>query len=332
MIKEQVTTEILNKMQLLLDNDQLIQLKDTVYIVLCQYDITPQKELPREVDDNWIFVLHEYLSAKAFEGKSEGTIKQYKYELGHLLSYINTDISKITSSNILEYLQNYKKIHNVGNQYLENKRLVYSAFFTWLHKKGKIPANPMVNINRFKIEEKIKKPFTDEERELLLLNANTIRDKAIMEFLYSTCVRVSELVSIDITDIRFVERDLVVYGKGAKERIVYINPRSNVYLQMYLRSRTDDNPALFVSTKKPHTRLTKSGIESMIRETGRRAGVEKAHPHKFRRTGATNASNRGMPIEEVAVMLGHKKLETTKMYCSIKQQSVKYHHDKYLSA
>lgn len=329
---EQVITEILNRMRPLLNDSQAENLKETVYIVLCQYDLNSKQTLPREVKDNWIVVLHEYLSAKTFEGKADATIKQYKYELEHLLSYINADIPNITSGDILEYLQNYKRIRKVGNQYLENKRLVYSSFFSWLHKKGKIPANPMSNINRFKIEEKIKKPFSDEERELLLLSAKTIRDKAIMEFLYSTCVRVSELSSVNVTDIRFVERDLIVYGKGAKERIVYINPRTNVYLQMYLRSRTDDNPALFVSNKKPYNRLSKSGIETMIREAGRRAGVKKAHPHRFRRTGATNASNRGMPIEEVAAMLGHKKLETTKMYCTIKQESVKYHHDKYLSA
>lgn len=331
-MSQQMISEILNQMQSSLNNDQINKLKEVIHMVLCSYDVRQKKELPMEIHDNWMLHLRNYLSEKAFEGKSDGTIKQYNYELQRLLSYINKDVKTIATGDILEYLQKYKAIRSVGNQYLENKRLVYSSFFSWLHRKGIISTNPMININPFKIEEKVKKPFSDEERELLLLNAKTIRDKAIMEFLYSTCVRVSELASIDVTDIRFVERDLVVYGKGSKERIVYINSRTNVYLQMYLRSRTDDNPALFVSLKKPHNRLTKSGIETMIRETGRRAGIEKAHPHRFRRTGATNASNRGMPLEEVAAMLGHKKLETTKMYCTIKQQSVKFHHDKFLSA
>ena len=190
----------------------------------------------------------------------------------------------------------------------------------------------MVLVEDIKVEKKLKKPFTDEERELLLRNCETLRDKAMMEFLYSTAVRVSELAALNKDDIRWTTKDLVVFGKGSKERTVYINDRTNMYMKEYLETRKDDNEALFVSLRSPHERLSKTGIEDIIRRTGKRAGVEKAHPHRFRRTAATNALNRGMPVQEVAQLLGHAKLETTMVYCSVDQAGVKYHHQKYLSA
>ena len=331
-MKEHLTMEIVNLMMPHLNNEQIITLKHSIYMVLQNYDISEHRKLPAVYKPNWHSSLKRFLDTKEFEGKSHETIKQYQYELNHLLSYLAKNVEDIDDSDISNYLLQYKIVRKISNQSLENKRLIYSSFFTWLHVRGAIPSNPMRNIPPFKIEKKIKKPFSDEERELLLMNAKHIRDKAMMEFFYSTCVRVSELAAINIADIRFSERDLVVYGKGAKERIAYINSRALVYLEMYLKSRTDNNPALFVSLNSPHNRLTKSGIELAIRRAGRRAGVANAHPHRFRRTGATNASNRGMPIEEVATLLGHEKLDTTRRYCTVKQQSVKYHHEKYLSA
>ncbi len=329
-MKEKIIIKVLKEMKPNLSNNQLEQLEEVLFITLSFYEGNVKE--PAAESDTWKIQLDNFLSNKIFEGKSQGTIKQYRYELEQLLSTICKDVMYIKSADILEYLKKYKREKKIGNQSMENKRLIYSSFFSWLHKNGLILLNPMMNIARFKVEQKIRKPFSDEERELLSINASNIRDKAIMEFLYSTCVRVSELSSINIKDIRFAERDLVVYGKGAKERIVYINSRTSVYLQLYLKSRTDNNPALFVSLKKPYNRLTKSGIEAMVHNIGQKANVSNAHPHRFRRTGATNAANRGMPIEEVAAMLGHQKLETTKMYCTVKQQSVKFHHDKYLSA
>ena len=332
-MKEKIIIKVLQEMKPNLSNSQLKQLEEVLFVTLSFYGSNRNgKEPDAGFDNSWQIQLDDFLSNKIFEGKSQGTIKQYRYELEQLLSTLSKDVMYIESADILEYLKKYKREKNIGNQSMENKRLIYSSFFSWLHKNGLILLNPMTNITRFKVEQKIRKPFSDEERELLSISATNLRDKAIMEFLYSTCVRVSELSSINIKDIRFAERDLVVYGKGAKERIVYINSRTSVYLQLYLKSRTDDNPALFVSLKKPHNRLTKSGIEAMVHNIGKKANVSNAHPHRFRRTGATNAANRGMPIEEVAAMLGHQKLETTKMYCTVKQQSVKFHHDKYLSA
>mgnify|MGYP003213173504 FL=1 len=190
----------------------------------------------------------------------------------------------------------------------------------------------MVLVEQIKVEKRIKRPFSDTDREMLLRNCKVLRDKAMMEFLYSTAVRVSELKNLNIEDIRWGTKDLIVYGKGGKERTVYLNERTHMYLQEYLQSRTDNNPALFVGVRKPYNRLTKTGIEDMIRRTGRRAGVEKAHPHRFRGTALTNALNRGMPLQEASIFAGHAKTETTMLYCTVDQESVKYHHKKYLSA
>lgn len=189
----------------------------------------------------------------------------------------------------------------------------------------------MAQVEQIKVEKKIRKPYSDTEREKMLRNCRTLRDKAMLEFLYSTAVRVSELAALNISDVRFGTRDMIVFGKGAKERVVYLNERSNLYLLEYLEGRTDSNPALFVSERAPHRRLTKSGIEDIVRKTGQKSGVH-AFPHRFRRTAATNALNRGMPVQEVAKLLGHSKLETTMEYCTVEQESVKFHHGKYLSA
>lgn len=189
----------------------------------------------------------------------------------------------------------------------------------------------MALVEQIKVEKKIKKPYTDEERERMLMNCNCIRDRAIMEFLYSTAVRVSELTALNREDIRFTSKELTVFGKGAKERVTYLNERSHRYLKEYLDSRTDDNPALFVSRKTPHQRLSKNGIEDIIRRIGRQADIH-AYPHRFRRTAATNALNRGMPVQEVALLLGHEKLETTMLYCTVAQEKLKTDHEKYLSA
>ena len=227
---------------------------------------------------------------------------------------------------------NYKNIREVKNSTLKGVRAVYSSFFVWLRDRDRVRRNPMVLVESIKVEKRVKRPFTDTEREQLLRSCATIRDKAMMEFLYSTAVRVSELASLNRDDIRWSSKDLIVYGKGGKERTVYLNERTNMYLQEYLQSRADNNPALFVGLKSPHNRLSKAGIEDMIRRTGERAGVEKAHPHRFRGTSITNAINRGMPLQEASIMAGHAKTETTMLYCSVDQESVKYHHKKYLSA
>lgn len=331
-MKEQIINRILCCMQEILGETELSELKNVLHNVLCTYKVETEYQELMVTNNNWENELEEYLMSKTLEGKSKETIKRYKYELQRLLSYINKSVIDITDGDISNYMRVYKSIRQISNQTLKNVRAIYSGFFIWLRDRNKIPKNPMVLVEDIKVPKKIKKPFSDEDRELLLRNCNSLRDKAIMEFFYSTAVRVSELVALNRDDLRFTTKDLIVFGKGGKERTVYLNDRTNMYMKEYLESRTDNNPALFVSIRNPHERLSKTGIEDIIRRIGKRAGVEKAHPHRFRRTAATNALNRGMPVQEVAQLLGHAKLETTMVYCTVEQESVQFHHKKYLSA
>lgn len=328
---EQKIMEVLRKMQTILEEESLKELKNVLYMVFSGCEIVLQTEL-QVVDDSWRTDLEDYLMSRALEGKTAETVKRYRYELTRLLSYINKPVANITDGDISGYLRAYKSIRKVKNSTLKGVRAAYSSFFGWLRDRDRVRRNPMVLVEQIKVEKRIKRPFSDTDREMLLRNCKTLRDKAMMEFLYSTAVRVSELKNLNIEDIRWSSKDLIVYGKGGKERTVYLNERTNLYLQEYLQSRTDNNPALFVGTRKPYNRLTKVGIEDMIRRTGRRAGVEKAHPHRFRGTALTNALNRGMPLQEASILAGHAKTETTMLYCTVDQESVKYHHKKYLSA
>lgn len=200
-----------------------------------------------------------------------------------------------------------------------------------MHDEGLINQNPMKRIERIKSEKVIKKPFSDEEMEKLRMNCNKERDLAIIEFLYSSGVRVSEAVKLNRDQINFQSQDCIVFGKGAKERIVYLNSKACIHLKMYLETRTDNNPALFVGVKKPYNRLQKEAIEAIVRNLGRNAGIEHTHPHRFRMTLATNAINRGMPIQEVKEMLGHEKIDTTMIYCMVSQDNVRLSHGKYVA-
>ncbi len=330
-MKEQLINRVLYCMQDILEEEQLRELRGTLQNVLCTYRVEKERGELQVINDSWHSDLEDYLMAKALEGKSPATVGRYRYELSRLLSYINKAVANITDADISGYMRAYKRIRGICNQTLKNIRAVYSSFFVWLRDRNRIGENPMALVEQIKVEKKLRKPYTDTERELMLRNCKTIRDKAILEFFYSTAVRVSELAALNRGDIRFSSKDLTVFGKGAKERVTYLNERSHMYLKEYLDSRTDDNPALFVSEKAPHQRLSKNGIEDLIRRTGQRVDVH-AYPHRFRRTAATNALNRGMPVQEVAQLLGHAKLETTMVYCTVEQESVQFHHKRYLSA
>lgn len=330
-MKERMINQVLYGMQEILGDGQLSELKTVLQNVLCEYRVEPENQEVMVLDDSWRDDLESYLMAKALEGKSVATLKRYRYELNRLLSYVNKAVDKIRPGDISGYMRAYKRARGIINQTLKNIRAVFSSFFGWMRDRDRVGKNPMAQVEQIKVEKKIRKPYSDTEREKMLRNCRTLRDKAMLEFLYSTAVRVSELAALNISDVRFGTRDMIVFGKGAKERVVYLNERSNLYLLEYLESRTDSNPALFVSERAPHRRITKSGVEDIVRKTGQKAGVH-AFPHRFRRTAATNALNRGMPVQEVAKLLGHSKLETTMEYCTVEQESVKFHHGKYLSA
>lgn len=328
---ERKIMEVLRRMQTALQEGQLNELKNVLNMVFAGCELAENTDL-QVVDRSWLGDLEDFLVSKALEGKSPETVNRYRYELNRLLSYVNKSVSDILPGDISGYMRMYKKIRQVSNQTLKNVRTVYSSFFTWLRDRGRIRKNPMMLVEDVKVESVIRKPYSDEDREKMFRACTTLRDKAMLEFLYSTAVRVSELARLDRKDIRFGTKDIIVYGKGAKERRVYLNDRTNMYMREYLQSRTDDNPALFVGVRIPHGRMTKAGIEDAIRRIGRRAGVEKAHPHRFRRTALTNALNRGMPLQEAMLIAGHAKPETTMRYCTVDMEAVQYHHKKYLSA
>lgn len=275
--------------------------------------------------------LKMFLDAKNIEGCSERTIKYYKVTIEHLLSIIETPIRKITTEEIREYLSDYQKINNCTNVTIDNIRRNISSFFSWLEEENYILKSPMRRIHKIKTKTAIKTVISDEGIEKLRDSCNSPRDLAIIDLLYSTGIRVGELVNLNIEDIDFEGRECVVYGKGDKERRVYFDAKAKVHLKNYIESRVDSNSALFVTLSAPYDRLKISGVEIRLRQLGRKLNLEKIHPHKFRRTMATRAIDKGMPIEQVQKILGHSQIDTTMQYAMVNQSNVKTAHQKYMA-
>ena len=274
--------------------------------------------------------LQEFLDVKALEGCSKATIENYKFNLNKFLLGVRKDPTEITTQDIRKYLADYKRERGVSNTTLDNMRRVFQSFFTWMHREGYILKDPCAAVNKIRADKIIKNPYSDEEMELMREAAKNLREKAIIEVLYSTGMRIGELEKLNKDDIDFVNGKAVVFGKGAKEREVYFNVKAQLALKKYLENRNDTNEALFVGLQSPYNRLKVSTYEKILRELGGRCGVH-CHPHRFRRTCATILLNKGMPIQEVSKVLGHAKLETTMIYCEIDQQSVATNHRKYMN-
>lgn len=308
------------------------ELKNVLYCVLAKYEIAEKSTELQKVERSWEEELCAFLIRKRVEGRSEKIISQYSLHLRRMLQYINKPVKEITEADLFSYIAMYKKKRGVSGVYLNNIRLVCSSFFSWLNNKGYIRKNPAAGLDPIKVEKRIKKPLSDTELEMLRRKCTLERDIALIECLYSTGVRVSELVALNRQDIDFDNMRAVVYGKGAKERETYLTAAACMHLKEYLDSRSDSNDALFVGLKAPHERLTVSGVEEVLRKLGKNTGIVKVHPHRFRRTMATNILNKGMPIEEVKEILGHVKLDTTMIYCQISKENVRHHHRKYMSA
>ena len=213
---------------------------------------------------------------------------------------------------------------------IDNIRRILSSFFSWLEDEDYILKSPVRRIHKVKTVTNIKETYTDEELEKMRDNCTELRDLAIIDMLASTGMRIGEMVLLNKADINFNERECVVFGKGDKERIVYFDARAKIHLQNYINSRTDDNPALFVTLRSPYERIKIGGIEVRLREMGKTLDIEKVHPHKFRRTLATMAIDKGMPIEQLQQLLGHKRIDTTLQYAMVKQSNVKLAHKKYI--
>ncbi|MCM1124514.1 MAG: tyrosine-type recombinase/integrase [Eubacterium sp.] len=329
-MKEQIIIEILHCLPDY-TSEQLTEIKDAIRMVLCRYNVTAKETSLQVINNSSLHYLKMYLESCEQAGKSQGTIQLYQFHLSHLLSYLNKDILNISDDDIYEYLYNYRHKRTVSNAYLNQLRLIYNGFFKWTIKKRIRTTNPVEAVDSIKYQKKVKKPLSAGEVELLRSSCQTERDLAIVECLYSTAVRAFELLQLNRNDISFNKDDIIVLGKGNKERITYLNARAHIHLKNYLDSRTDDNPALFVSCKSPHERLTRRGLEDIINRISSTAGVEKVHPHRFRRTSATDLLNAGMPIEQVQELLGHKSIETTRIYCTVSQEAVKHNHKRYMN-
>ena len=273
----------------------------------------------------------EFLSAKQVEGCSERSVNYYSSTLDNLINALEKPFNQIETEDLRIYLSEYQKKNDASKQTIDNIRRILSSFFTWLEDEDYILKSPVRRIHKIKTMKQVKETYSDESMERLRDNCKTIRDLALIDMLASTGMRVGELVKLNRVDVDFVNRECVVLGKGSKERVVYFDARTKLHLQNYLNSRTDENEALFVSLLEPHNRLEIAGVEIMLRKLGRSLDINKVHPHKFRRTLATRAIDKGMPIEQVQKLLGHQKIDTTLEYAIVDQQNVKNSHKKYLS-
>lgn len=275
--------------------------------------------------------LQMFIDAKRIEGCSDRTLGYYQVTVEHLLKTIDIEIRKMTTDDLRSYLADYQKINNCSKVTVDNIRRNLSSFFSWLEEEDYILKSPMRRIHKIKTKQQVKEIISDEMIEKMRDNCKTKRDLAIIDLLYSTGIRVGELVRLNISDIDFEERECVVYGKGDKERRVYFDAKAKLHLQNYIKSRTDDNPALFVTLDTPYDRLKISGVEIRMRELGRKLNITKIHPHKFRRTMATRAIDKGMPIEQVQKILGHSQIGTTMQYAIVNQNNVKASHRRYIA-
>lgn len=275
--------------------------------------------------------LKMFLAAKRIEGCSDRTISYYQTTVKHLLSKTETSVRKITTEEMREYLSNYQKRNDCSNVTIDNVRRNISSFFSWLEEEDYILKSPMRRIHKIKTKTVVKSTISDEGIELLRDNCKEKRDLAIIDLLYSTGIRVGELVNLNIEDIDLEGRECVVYGKGDKERRVYFDAKAKVHLKEYIETRRDNNEALFVTLDAPHDRLKISGVEIRLRKLGRELNLERIHPHKFRRSMATRAIDKGMPIEQVQKILGHSQIDTTMQYAMVNQNNVKSAHQKFMS-
>lgn len=332
MIKTDVIIKITKEMAVLLTEYQLEKLKETLQANLEKIEmsvITDEIEKQKQIESNENYI-NSFISAKEVEGCSVRTIKYYKEIIERLVNKLDKPIQEITTEEIRIYLSEYKEINNCNTTTIDNLRRVLSSFFSWLEDEDYILKSPVRRIHKVKTASVIKETFTDENLEKLRDTSNCIRDLVLVELLFSTGIRVGELVKLNISDINFEDRSCKVIGKGNKQREVYFDARTKIHLKQYLSVRNDENEALFVSKKKPHQRLSIAGIELIVRKLGIQTNIDRVHPHKFRRTLATMAIDKGMPIEQVQKLLGHVKIETTMHYAMVNQNNVKISHRKFI--
>ena len=327
-MNEQLISEVMQDMLPYLDNAQMKKLREVMGQVLFHYEVTENKVSPEE--DNSDELIGKFIAAKRIEGCSEKTLKYYQTTIETMVSAVSKSVRHILTEDLRSYLTEYQSKNGSSRVTIDNIRRILSSFFSWLEDEDYIIKSPVRRIHKVKTASSIKETYSDEDLEKMRDNCEELRDLAMIDMLASTGMRVGEMVLLNRDDINFAERECVVFGKGDKERIVYFDARAKLHLQEYLDSRTDDNPALFVTLRAPHERIQIGGIELRLREMGKRLDIPKVHPHKFRRTLATMAIDKGMPIEQLQQLLGHKRIDTTLQYAMVKQSNVKAAHKKYI--
>lgn len=327
-MKNELITTIEQAMLKKLDNAQLQALHEVLLQAFKGVSVTAMADADKAPDNTEI--LEEFLSAKRIEGCSEKSLNYYNKTITAAMDGIGKGIKHITTDDLRSYLTDYQEKKKSSKVTMDNIRRILSSFFSWLEDEDYIIKSPVRRIHKVKTSKTIKETYTDENLELMRDNCVELRDLAMIDMLASTGMRVGEMVLLNRSDIDFNERECVVLGKGDKERIVYFDARTKLHLQSYLASRTDSDPALFVSLRSPNKRLTIGAIELRLREMGRKLGINKVHPHKFRRTLATMAIDKGMPIEQLQRLLGHQRIDTTLQYAMVKQNNVKLAHRKYI--
>lgn len=320
-MNQEIINSVMYQMNPFLDNKQLMELKKVLENII--------NDDERSENDSFE-LLKRFISTKKLEGRSDKTLKYYNSTVEKMLKAIDKNVKAITTDDLREYLTDYQSRSTVSKQSVDNVRRNLSSFFTWLEDENYILKSPVRRIHKIKTTIPVKETYSDDEMERLRDSCKEIRDLAMIDLLSSTGMRVGELVLLNRDDIDFNERECIVLGKGDKERIVYFDARTKLHLQEYLKIRSDTNPALFVGLRAPNERLEIGGVEVRIRKLGRNIGIKKCHPHKFRRTMATVAIDKGMPIEQVQKLLGHEKIDTTLHYAMVKQSNVKNAHRKYI--
>ncbi len=322
-MEEKVVT-ILNEMTEYLSLPQMKKLQEVMLRIFAEKE--PEK---RQISNEEY--LEMFIAAKSIEGCSNRTISYYRSTIETMLESVSDPVRKITTEDMRLYLSEYQKRNNCSKVTVDNIRRNISSFFSWLEEENYILKSPMRRIHKIKTNQQVKEVISDEDIEKLRDHCNCKRDLAMIDLLYSTGIRVGELVNLNIKDVDFEARECIVFGKGGKERKVYFDAKSKLHLMSYVDSRNDDNPALFVTLDAPHDRLKISGVEIRMRQLGRSINLLKIHPHKFRRTMATRAIDKGMPIEQVQKILGHSQIDTTMQYAMVNQSNVKTSHRKYIS-
>ena len=330
-MKEQLITEIEQEMLPWLDNAQMEQLHSV--LIHCFWGVQIEADMEKRAVEEKLSnedLAEMFLSAKRVEGCSEKTLRYYRSTVFKLFSNLQRHVTHITTDDLRKYLSDYRQINQCSRANIDNIRRILSSFFSWLEDENYILKSPVRRIHKIKTDKTVKETYTDEALETMRDKCGCLRDLAMIDLLASTGMRVGELVRLNIVDIDFENRECIVFGKGNKERPVYFDARTKIHLRNYIQSRTDENPALFVSLLKPYNRLEISGVEIRLRQLGQKLDIPKVHPHKFRRTLATKAIDKGMPIEQVQRLLGHSKIETTMEYAMVDQNNVKLAHRKFI--